>query len=49
MDPQKLAHEKMNSETHLFNFVRDNKLDFAQVHRWGTLRYDYHKYQMQVI
>jgi len=49
MNPQKLAQEKMNSETHLYDFIRDQKVDFQEVHRWGTLRYDYHKYQMQVI
>jgi hypothetical protein len=49
MNPEKLAKEKMNSETHLYNFIHDNQVDYQEVYRWGTLRYDYHKFQMQII
>jgi hypothetical protein len=49
MNPELLAKQHMNSETNLFNFVHDRKLKFHEVHRWGTLRYDYKEFQMQVI
>ncbi len=49
MNPEKLTQENMNSETHLFNFVHEQKLAFHEVSRWGTLRYDYKEFQMQII
>ena len=41
LEPEKLVTLHMSSESNLYNFVHDNKLDFQKVHRWGLVRYDY--------
>ncbi len=49
MDPEHLAKLKMNSETNLFNYLHENKIDFEEVYHWGILRYNYASHKAEVI
>jgi hypothetical protein len=49
MDPRDLFARGMNSETRLYKFVHENKLNYAEVEHWGVFRYDYGRFEMQFI
>lgn len=49
LEPERLAGLNMNSETNLYNYIHENKLDFQEVYRWGLLRYNYGWHKSEVI
>lgn len=49
LEPEKLAAQKMNSETNLYNYIHENKINFQEVYRWGLLRYNYGYHKAEVI